>query len=288
MDIDAIRETVVIATRLLDNVIDCSQFPLKAQQRQAMGSRRIGLGITGLADALIMLGLHYGTEEARLEAGRIMRAICHTAYSASIHLAEEKAPFPFFDREAYLESGFLQTLPQEIRDGITRHGIRNSHLTAIAPSGTISLLAGNISSGVEPVFDFQFSRKMLNRKGVYDSFDLEDYAFRHWQKHAGESRELPDQFVHARALTPAAHLQMQAALQPYVDSAISKTINVPEDYAYDDFQDLYQSAYHHGLKGCTAFRPNPVTGEILNSVAGSGLEMGRPNVHCCTLERQGD
>ncbi len=279
VDIDAIRETVVIATRLLDNVIDCSQFPLKAQELQAKGSRRIGLGITGLADALIMLGLHYGTEEARIEAGHIMRAICHAAYSASIHLAEKKGPFPFFDREAYLESGFLQSLPQEIRDGIARHGIRNSHLTAIAPTGTISLLAGNISSGVEPVFDSRFNRKVLNREGVYDSFELEDYAFQRWREHAGGSHNLPDQFVHARALRPAAHLQMQAALQPYVDSAISKTINVPEDCSFDDFQDLYQSAFHHGLKGCTAFRPNPVTGDILE---------GGPNVFCCTLERQGD
>ena len=162
MDVDAIRKTVIIATRLLDNVIDCSQFPLKAQALQALGSRRIGLGITGLADALIMLGLHYGTEDARIEAGRIMRAICHTAYRASITLAEEKAPFLFFDREAYLESGFLQSIPQEIRDGIARHGIRNSHLTAIAPTGTISLLASNISSGVEPVFDLRFSRELLN------------------------------------------------------------------------------------------------------------------------------
>jgi len=288
MDIDAIRETVIIATRLLDNVIDCSQFPLRAQELQARGTRRIGLGMTGLADALIMLGLHYGTEEARVEAGCMMKAICHTAYRASVRLAEEKAPFAYIDREAYLESGFLQSLPGDIRDGIARHGIRNSHLTAIAPTGTISLLAGNISSGVEPVFDFQFSRKILNRKGVYHSYDLEDYAFRRWQKLADGSRDLPDQFVRAHALPPTVHLQMQAALQPYVDSAISKTINVPEDYSYEDFQDLYQSAYHLGLKGCTAFRPNPVTGEILNSAADALQEMGGPNVHCCTLERQGD
>ena len=280
MDVDAIRETVVISTRLLDNVIDCSEFPLKAQELQAKGSRRIGLGITGLADALIMLGLHYGTEEARVEAGSIMKTICHAAYRASIQLAREKAPFPFFERDAYLESGFLQSMPEEVRNGIARHGIRNSHLTAIAPAGTISLLANNISSGVEPVFDFRFSRKVLNRRGAYDSFDLEDYAFRRWQKQLGEFRDLPDQFVHARALPPAAHLQMQAALQPYVDSAISKTINVPEGYSFEDFQDLYQSAYYYGLKGCTTFRPNPVTGEILSSAT--------PNVHCCTLERQGD
>ena len=217
-----------------------------------------------------------------------MRSICHAAYSASIHLAEGKGPFPFFDKEAYMESDFLQSLPREIREGIARHGIRNSHLTAIAPTGTISLLAGNISSGVEPVFDLRFSRKLLNTEGVYDNFELEDYAFRLWRNHASGSQELPEQFVHARALQPAAHLQMQAALQPYVDSAISKTINVPHDYAYDDFKDLYLSAYHHGLKGCTAFRLNPVTGNILGSTADDLRETGGPNVHCCTLERQGD
>jgi ribonucleoside-diphosphate reductase alpha chain len=269
MDVNAICETVIIATRLLDNVIDCSQFPLKEQELQATGSRRIGLGIAGLADALIMLGLHYGTQEARAEAGSIMKTICHTSYRASIQLAVEKAPFPFFNRDAYLESGFLQSLPQEIRDGIMRRGIRNSHLTAIAPTGTISMLANNISSGMEPVFDFRFSRKVLNRKGEYDSFDLEDYAFRRWRKLVGASSDLPDQFVHARSLRPAAHLQMQAALQPHVDSAISKTINVPVDYSFVDFQDLYQYAYHHGLKGCTTFRPNPVTGEILSSTTDS-------------------
>ncbi len=182
----------------------------------------------------------------------------------------------------------MLSLPQEIRDGIARHGIRNSHLTAIAPTGTISLLAGNISSGVEPVFDLRFNRKVLDREGAYVNFELEDYAFRRWRKNAGESRSLPDQFIHARALRPAAHLQMQAALQPYVDSAISKTINVPQDYAYDDFKDLYQSAYHHGLKGCTAFRSNPVTGDILDSTADDSQETRGPNVHCCTLERQGD
>ena len=151
-----------------------------------------------------------------------MRTICHTAYRASTQLAEEKTPFPFFDRDAYLESGFLQSLPQEIRDGIARHSIRNSHLTAIAPTGTISLLAGNISSGVEPVFDFLFSRKVLNRKGVYYRFDLEEYAFRCWRTQAGESQDLPDQFGHARALPPHTDLQWLAAFAPYVARYISK------------------------------------------------------------------
>ena len=287
-DLPAIRHCAGRATRLLDNVIDCSRFPLPEQERQTRGSRRIGLGLSGLADALIMLGLHYDSEEARKIAGQVMKTICHAAYNVSIALAREKEPFPFFDREAYLASGFCSSLPDVIRDGIARHGIRNSHLTAIAPAGTISLLAGNISSGVEPVFDFRFRRKILNRQGTHDTFDLEDYAVRLWrERHAGAT-ELPDYFVRAGELTPRAHLEMQAVLQPWVDSAISKTINVPEDYPFEAFQNLYLEAYRHGLKGCTAFRPNAITGQVLSPVDDRQSEAGPPDVHCCRHERQCD
>jgi ribonucleoside-diphosphate reductase alpha chain len=287
MDLDALRETTVTATRFLDNVIDCSQFPLQPQEDQARGSRRIGLGITGLADTLIMLGLHYGASEARERASRVMRAICHTAYRASTDLAREKTPFPFFDRDCYLESRFIRALPRDLRDGIAKHGIRNSHMTAIAPTGTISLLANNISSGLEPVFDFSFHRKVLNNEGEYEHFELEDDAFRQWQEQGRAHEALPQYFVHARALAPAAHLEMQAALQPYVDNAISKTINVPQDFTFDDFRNLYWSAYELGLKGCTTFRPNPVTGEILGPAVDQN-DAGAMDVHCCTIERQGD
>jgi len=284
MDIKAIRETVVIATRLLDNIIDCSQFPLQTQKQQAEGSRRIGMGITGLADALIMMGLHYGTGAARTLARQVTKAICHTAYRTSIKLAREKRPFPFLDREAYLQGEFLRSLPTQIREGVARHGIRNSHLTAIAPTGSISLLAGNISSGVEPLFDICFTRRVLNNAGEYESFELEDYAFRQWREYAGGSGKLPHQFVNARSLTPDAHLQMQAALQPFVDSAISKTVNVPQDCSFDDFKELYRSAYHYGLKGCAAFRPNPVTGTILDPGKTDRQGTCEPNLHCCTVD----
>lgn len=288
LDFNAIRDTTEVATRLLDNVIDCSGFPLQAQADQARGSRRIGLGITGLADALIMLGLHYGEEAGRREAARVMSTVCHAAYRSSIQLAREKGSFPFFDRDAYLDSRFVRSLPEDIRTGIAEHGMRNSHLTAIAPTGTISLLADNVSSGIEPVFAFRHSRRVLDRDGEYEHFELEDYALRAWREHGNDSGDLPAEFVDARSLSPTAHLEMQAALQPYVDSAISKTINVPEGFAFDEFQGLYHVAWKHGLKGCTTFRSNPVTGEILGSLTGAGQVGRAQDAHCCDIEREGE
>jgi ribonucleoside-diphosphate reductase alpha chain len=287
LDLDAIRATTAVATRLLDNVIDCSSFPLQAQAGQARGSRRIGLGITGLADALIMLGLHYGEAAARRAAARVMETVCHAAYRSSIQLAWEKGSFPFFEQQAYLESRFVRSLPKDIRSGIAEHGIRNSHLTAIAPAGTISLLANNISSGIEPVFGFRHSRKVLNQAGEYERFDLEDYAFRLWREQGYETTNLPAEFVNACSLPPAAHLEMQAVLQPCVDSAISKTINLPEDFAFGEFQDLYRAAWNHGLKGCTTFRSNPVSGEILGSATAVAQVGETRDLHCCNIEREG-
>lgn len=286
LDMDAIRETVKVAVRLLDNAIDCSHFPLEAQAEQARGSRRIGLGITGLADALIMLGLHYGKAGARHKAEQVMQTVCHTAYLASIELATEKGSFPFFDRDHYLGGAFIQSLPESIRQGIAGQGIRNSHLTAIAPSGTISLLAGNVSSGIEPVFDFRYQRRVLNPSGDYEIFDVTDYAYRHW--HALANQPLPACFIEARSLPPDAHLGMQAGLQPYVDNAISKTINVPEDYPFADFRSLYEDAYRVGLKGCTTFRPTRLRGEILLSTGQEEAEEGALSAHCCSIEREVD
>jgi ribonucleoside-diphosphate reductase alpha chain len=286
LDLDAIRDTTAVATRLLDNVIDCSAFPLERQEVQARGSRRIGIGITGLADALIMLGLNYGEATARHEAARVMQTVCHAAYRASIQLAREKGPFPYFDRDAYHQGRFVRSLPEDIRTGIASHGIRNSHLTAIAPAGTISLLAGNVSSGIEPVFAFTHTRQVLNRSGEYDRFDLEDYALQLFREQGNAESDLPAVFVAARSLPPAAHLAMQAALQPFVDSAISKTINVPADCVFEDFRALYQSAFELGLKGCTTFRPNAVRGAVLETQdmrASAG-----PDAHCCTIEREGE
>ena len=286
LDLDALRATTAVATRLLDNVIDCSAFPLQQQAAQARGSRRIGLGITGLADALIMLGLNYDGERARHEAAGAMQNICHAAYRASVDLAREKGAFPYFDRDAYLQGRFVRSLPADIRTGIATHGIRNSHLTAIAPAGTISLLAGNVSSGIEPVFGFTHTRMVLDRSGAYERFELEDHALRLFREQGNPVTDLPGAFVAACSLPPAAHLAMQAALQPVVDSAISKTVNVPADCALDEFRQLYQSAFDLGLKGCTTYRPNTVRGAILGTDADQTV-MGA-DAHCCSIEREGE
>ncbi len=282
LDMDGVQQTAAIATRMMDNVIDASRFPLEKQAEQARGSRRIGLGLTGLADTLVMLGLHYAEAPARELAARIMQLICHAAYRNSIDLAKEKGRFPFFDREKYLRGKFIQGLPRDIQDDIARHGLRNSHLTAIAPTGTISLLANNISSGLEPIYEYSYTRRVLERDGRYTEHELNDYALRLWrERHSKE--KLPATFVDTRSLTPTAHLGMQAALQPFVDNSISKTINVPRDYRFDDFKEIYEQAYHMGLKGCTTFRPNPVTGEVLR-----GEGNGESAPHCCNVEREAD
>ena len=280
LDLPAISKTVEVAVRLLDNVIDLSHFPLDDQRYQAMGSRRIGLGMTGLADTLIMLGIKYGESESYEKAAQIMQTICHTAYRSSISLAQEKGAFPFYQKQAYLQQPFIQALPEDIQQGITDYGIRNSHLTAIAPTGTISLLANNVSSGLEPVYHFEYQRKILQADGSYRMFTLMDYAYRAWKALHGDN-PLPHYFVETNRLSPQAHLEMQAAIQPFVDNAISKTINVPEYYPFSQFQTLYQQAYDMGLKGCTTFRPNPVTGAILTAE----VEKGR---HCCNIEREAD
>ena len=283
IDIDRLVETTQVAVRLLDNVIDVSRYPLPQQEENARGSRRVGLGITGLADALVMLGLTYGSDNSLEVAGDIMRRICHAAYDASIALAREKQSFPHFKRDEYLQAAFIRTLPQEIRDGIAEHGIRNSHLIAIAPTGTISLLANNVSSGLEPIFAASYARKMLTQNGTPAEFVLTDYALDLWRRTAGGATDVPVGFVTAADLSARAHVEMQAALQPFVDNSISKTINVPADYPFSDFKQIYDLAFDMGLKGCTTFRPNPVTGAVLSEET-SGVDAP----HCCVLEREAD
>lgn len=266
-----------LATRLLDDVVDCSAFPLPQQREQARGARRIGLGITGLADALLMLGLDYDSEDARTLASAAVRRLRDAAYRASVRLAEEKGAFPYFEREPYLGGEYVRALPDDIRDGIARHGIRNSHLLAIAPAGTISLLANNVSSGIEPVFAFEGRRRVLNRAGEPETRLSVDHAFAAWRS-AHPGVEKPAHFVTAQEIPPEAHLMMQAVLQPLVDNSISKTINVPEDCSRADFESIYLRAYELGLKGCTVFRPNAVRGKVLSGKA----EQDHP---CCPLER---
>lgn len=282
LDMAGIAETAAMAVRLLDNVYDLSRFPLEKQAQTARASRRIGLGLTGLADALAMLGIRYGAAASLELGGEVMRTICHGAYRASIELAREKGAFPEFAADPYLSGEFIRTLPQDIVQGIARHGIRNSHLTAIAPTGTVSLLANNVSSGLEPIFDFEYMRRIREADGGFGEARVGDYAYRQFRRQHGEGAALPDGFVRAGEIPPEAHLEMQAALQRYVDSAISKTINVPQDCSFDTFRNIYEQAYAKGLKGCTAFRPNPVTSQVL--FAGNSPS----EKQCCSIEREAD
>ncbi len=267
IDVEKLKERVKVAVRFLDNIIDISNYPLPAQRQEALSKRRIGLGITGLADALIFSGLRYGTPEAAKLSASWMTVIQNAAYLASAELAAEKGAFPLFDAERFLTSPNVARLDAEVRAAIAEHGIRNGCLTSIAPTGTISLLAGNVASGIEPVFDYRYSRRLLARDGTNHEEIVEDYAHAKFRRAFGAAAPLPETFVRAGDLTPAQHLAMQAALQPYVDSAISKTINCPEGISFEDFNNVYLEAHALGLKGCTTYRPNPVTGAVLQSLA---------------------
>jgi ribonucleoside-diphosphate reductase alpha chain len=261
IDFDQLAETTRIAIRFLDNIIDVSNYPLPQQKAEAHAKRRLGLGITGLANALMMLGQHYGDVVAQETARAIMQAIQRAAIEASTDLAEEKGAFPLFDAERYLATAYAKKLPDDIKTRIKAKGLRNGLLTSIAPTGTISLLAGNVSSGIEPVFSVSYDRKILQKDGTHRIEPMVDYAVAQWR--AAGNKGLPPATATVDQLTPDDHLAMQAALQPHVDSSISKTINVPEDFAFSDFTSVYEKAYALGLKGCTTFRPNPVTGSIL-------------------------
>ena len=259
----SMADLVTIAVRMMDNVVDASRFPLEAQRREADAKRRIGLGVTGLADALLMVGLRYGSEEAAVQTEAWMHQIARAAYLASVGLAKEKGAFPLFDAEGYLASGAMQDMDSDVRDAIARHGIRNALLTSIAPTGTISLYAGNVSSGIEPVFAYAYTRKVLQKDGSRTEEEVIDYAVQMWRDKMGEA-ELPEYFVNAQTLAPLEHVRMQAAAQKWVDSSISKTINCPEDISFAAFKDVYMAAWDQGCKGCTTYRPNAVTGSVLS------------------------
>ena len=265
LDEAAFDRTVATAVRMMDNVVDASRFPLEAQAAEAKAKRRIGLGVTGLADALIMVGLRYGSDRAVAAAGAWMKRLLRAACLASVELAREKGAFPMFDRGAWLDGEFARTLDEDVRAAVAAHGIRNALLTSIAPTGTISLLADNVSSGIEPVFAFSYTRNVLMPDGSRRSEEVADYALRLFRRLKGPDAPLPDCFVDAQTLTPADHVRMQAAAQKYVDSSISKTINVPEDIPFEAFRDVYMQAWESGCKGCTTYRPNDVTGAVLEA-----------------------
>ena len=260
---EAELETLVAtAVRMMDNVVDASKFPLKEQAQEAKNKRRIGLGVTGLADALLMVGLRYGSDEAAAQTERWLHILAKSAYSASVELAKEKGAFPLFDAEAFLKSGSMQTMDKEICCDIKKYGIRNALLTSIAPTGTISLYAGNVSSGIEPVFAYSYTRKVLQKDGSKTEEEVVDYAVRMWRDLKGDT-PLPDYFVNAQTLSPLEHVKMQSAAQKWIDSSISKTINCPEDIDFESFKSVYMEAYETGCKGCTTYRPNDVTGSVL-------------------------
>lgn len=263
IDLKVLNELVATAVRMMDNVVDASNFPLPEQAQEAKNKRRIGLGVTGLADALLMTGLEYGTDEAAAKTDEWLHAIARASYLASVELAKEKGAFPLFDADPYLQSEAMKVMDSDVRDAIRTHGIRNALLTSIAPTGTISLYAGNVSSGIEPVFAYAYTRKVLQKDGSRTEEEVVDYAVQMWRDKFGD-KELPSYFVNAQTLAPLAHVKMQAAAQKWIDSSISKTINCPEDISFDDFKDVYMEAYETGCKGCTTYRPNDVTGSVLS------------------------
>ncbi len=265
LDEEQLETLVPLAVRFLDNVIDISHFPLPEQEHEAKAKRRIGLGVTGLADALILCGLRYGSAEAAAKAKHWMALIERNAYLASTELAQEKGPFALFDKYDYLKSPHLERQDDDVRRAIARKGLRNGLLTSIAPTGTISLLAGNVSSGVEPVFGFRYKRRILGAGGEARQEPVEDYAYRLFRHMFGADKALTPAFVSTGQLAPSDHIAMQAALQPHVDSAISKTVNCQQDMPFDAFKSVYDEAYDQGLKGCTTYRPNPVTGSVLSA-----------------------
>ncbi len=272
IDETALARVVGSAVRMLDNAIDVSRFPLERQRQEAQAKRRIGLGVTGLADALIFCRARYGSARALELTECWMRAIQRAAYLASAGLAAEKGAFPLYDEAKFLAGETIAGLDDEVREAIRRHGIRNALLTSVAPTGTISILADNVSSGIEPVFSFAYSRYVLMPDGSRKEEPVTDYAYRLYRSRFGEAAQLPDYFVDAQSLGPGDHVAMQAAAQKYVDSSISKTINCPEEISFDDFKEIYLLAYEAGCKGCTAYRPNEITGAVLEAKPKDGAE----------------
>jgi ribonucleoside-diphosphate reductase alpha chain len=263
IDAQELEDLARIAVRMMDNVTDVSGFPLPQQNEEAQAKRRIGLGVTGLADALIMCQLRYGSAASVAMTEVWMRALRRAAYLASVELAQEKGAFPLYDKDKYLAGESIGELEEDVREGIAANGIRNALLTSIAPTGTISLFADNVSSGLEPVFSFKYTRNVLMPDGSRQSEEVSDHAYRLFRRLKGETAPLPDYFVDSQQLSPGDHVIMQAAVQKYIDSSISKTINCPADLSFEAFKDVYLQAYELGCKGCTTYRPNEITGAVL-------------------------
>jgi ribonucleoside-diphosphate reductase alpha chain len=264
-DVDTFQEVTAVGVRMLDLALDATEWPLPQQAAEGRNKRRIGIGFLGLGSALVMLGLRYDADEGRAFAADVTRALRDAAYGASVELAREKGAFPLFDAERYLDGAFARRLPDDLREAIARHGIRNSHLMSIAPTGTIALaFADNASNGIEPAFSWVYQRKKRMPDDSTRIYEVADHAWRLYRHLGHDVATLPPQFVTALEMSAQDHLGMMAAVQPYVDGAISKTVNVPADYPFDDFKDLYTEAWRAGLKGLATYRPNAVTGSVLS------------------------
>ncbi|MBC3807609.1 adenosylcobalamin-dependent ribonucleoside-diphosphate reductase [Undibacterium seohonense] len=267
-DFEAFQAVVSVATRMLDNVLDATAWPLQQQQDEAMSKRRVGLGFLGLGSVLVMLGLRYDSAEGRAFATQVAEAMRNTSYQTSVELAKEKGAFPLFDHEQYLQGAFAKRLPDNLRQQIAQHGLRNSHLLSIAPTGTITLaFADNASNGIEPAFSWVYNRKKRMAVGDSKIYEVADHAwrlYRHLGNDVSDDSKLPPAFVTALNMSANDHMLMLQAVQPYVDSAISKTVNVPADYPYADFQNLYMDAWRAGLKGLATYRPNNILGSVLS------------------------
>ncbi|HWP11458.1 MAG TPA: adenosylcobalamin-dependent ribonucleoside-diphosphate reductase [Ramlibacter sp.] len=268
-DFGAFAAAVSLQVRALDNVLDLTFWPLPQQRDEAMAKRRIGVGFTGMGDALSMLCLRYDEAAGREMAVRMARCMRDAAYTASVALAREKGPFPKFDAKRYLEPGtFASRLDETLKQEIREHGIRNSHLLSIAPTGTVSLaFADNASNGIEPAFSWTYTRRKREGDGSVTEYDVEDHAWRLYRSLGGDTANLPPYFVSAMEMPAADHVAMMQAVQPFVDTAISKTVNVSEDYPYEDFKNLYHQAWKAGLKGLATYRPNSIVGAVLQADA---------------------
>ena len=266
-DFDAFAKAVKLQVRALDNVLDVTWWPLPQQREESAAKRRIGVGFTGLGNTLTMLGLRYDRDEGRQVAAEIAQCMRDAAYIASIDLAKEKGAFPAFDAAGYLAEGtFASRLPSTIKDEIRKYGIRNSHLLSIAPTGTVSLaFADNASNGIEPAFSWTYRRKKREADGSTREYTVEDHAWRVYHLLGGHADRLPESFVSALEMSAADHIAMMKAVQPYVDTAISKTVNVPADYPYEDFKNLYLQAWEFNLKGLATYRPNSILGAVLET-----------------------
>ena len=264
-DFAAFEQVVALQVRALDNVLDLTWWPLPQQNEESKSKRRIGVGFTGMGNTLTLLNLRYDSEAGRQMAARIAECMRNAAYRASVALAQEKGAFPLFDANGYLKDGtFASRLPDDIKKAIRKHGIRNSHLLSIAPTGTVSLaFADNASNGIEPAFSWTYTRKKREADGSRSEYQVQDHAWRVWQELGGDPAQLPEGFVNALEMKAADHIGMMQAVQPYVDTAISKTVNVPADYPYEDFKDLYLQAWNARLKGLATYRPNSILGSVL-------------------------